>query len=149
MILNPARLYEGCPPGIFAYYKLRLLEHYLLKPLAEVWDFTITSAYRSTTQDAALYALDPARAARKAKGVSQHIFGEAVDIVPKGSITDCYLWCVDNLRPWQAILEYHGRRPECIHLSLPSERPEIVQKRLLFYEGLWRNFDGPLPPAVA
>lgn len=130
-------------------YKLRLLEHFILGPLGEVWDVTITSAYRDAIDQAGLYALDPARAPRKAKGVSQHVLGEAVDIIPKGKMEDCYLWCVDHLRPWQAILEYEGSKPECIHLSIPSEKRETVRKRLLFYEGMWRNFDGALPGRAA
>ena len=156
MILNPSRLFESVPPGTHQAHSLRMLEHFILKPLGEVWDVTITSAYRNMTQQAGLYALDQARSPRKAKGISQHVLGEAVDVVPqlKGvppaeALEDCFLWCLDHLRPWQAILEYHGTRPECIHLSIPSERPEIVAKRLLFYDGLWRNYDGVLPQASA
>jgi hypothetical protein len=149
MITNPNRLYEGCPQDSVEYYKLRLLDHFILRPLGEIWSATITSAYRAPLAQAELFSTDPARAARKAKGVSQHTLGEAVDLVPVGreekAFTDLYLWCLDNLRPWQAILEYDGSKPECIHLSIPSERPEIVQKRLLFYQGMWRNYEGTLP----
>ena len=145
MIRNPERLLQGCPPGTVQAYKLRLLEHFLLRPLSERWDITLTSAYRTATAQGALYALDQARAQRKAKGVSQHSLGEAVDFEPDGSITDCFLWCADRLRFWQLILEYDRTRPECIHLSLPSERPEIRRKTLLFYGGVWQNFDGRLP----
>ena len=99
MIRNPARLYEGCPPGVPLFYALRLIEHFFLEPLGQVWNVTITSAYRNQTRQAGLYATDPIKAARKAKGVSQHTLGEAVDFVPEGSITDCYLWCLDHLRP--------------------------------------------------
>jgi hypothetical protein len=155
MIKNPSRLLENCPPGTHQAHSLRVLEHFLLNPLGEVWDVMVTSAYRSMTQQAGLYALDEARSARKAKGISQHVLGEAIDAVPerKGltpeqALEECFLWCVEHLRPWQAILEYKGSRPECIHLSIPSERPEIVQKRLLFYDGLWRNYDGTLPGAA-
>lgn len=145
MIINLPRLYEGCPPATIHHYKLRLVNHFLLKPLGEVWDILITSAYRSEASQASLFVGDSARIARKAKGISQHTLGEAVDFVPKGSMEECFQWCLDHLRPWQAILEYEGEKPECIHLSLPSERMEIVSKRLLFYNGLWRNFDGTLP----
>ena len=145
MILNPARLYEGCPPGVAQQYSLRLVEHFLLEPLGQVWDITITSAYRNQTAQSGLYALDPAKAARKAKGISQHVLGEAVDFVPEGSMTDCYLWCLDHLRPYQALLEYDKTGPECIHLSIPSTIETIKSKRLLFVGGLWRVFDGTFP----
>lgn len=145
MIVNPSRLYQDCPPATIQYYKLRLVDYFLLKPLGEVWDAMISSAYRSEANQVNLYQGDEARIARKAKGVSQHTLGEAVDIVPKGSMEECFQWCVDHLRPWQAILEYVGTKPECIHLSLPSERLEIVSKRLLFYNGLWRPYSGELP----
>lgn len=151
MILNPARLLEGCPPASIACYKLRLLEHYLLRPLADVFDFTVPSAYRSTIDNAALYALDPERAARKARGISQHVLGEAADIVPVGrTFKECFLWIAEHLRPWQLILEAGPKgRWECIHLSLPSERQEIAAKRLLFYGGEYRNFDGTFPDEAA
>ena len=145
MIRNPARLYEGCPPGVAQFYGLRLIEHFLLEPLGQVWDVTITSAYRNQTAQDGLYAMDAAKVARKAKGVSQHVLGEAVDFVPDGSMTDCYLWCLDHLHPYQALLEYGKTGPECIHLSIPSQIETIKSKRLLFVGGLWRPFDGTFP----
>ena len=145
MIRNPSRLYEGCPPGLPQHYALRIIEHFLLAPLGEVRDLTITSAYRSQTVQSGLYALDPAKAARKAKGISQHILGEAVDFVPEGDMQECFLWCLDHLRPWQAILEYDAAGPEVIHLSIPSSIETIRSKRLLHVGGLWRDFDGTFP----
>jgi len=44
VILNPARLFETVPPGTQQAHSLRVLEHFLLKPLGEVWDVTITSS---------------------------------------------------------------------------------------------------------
>lgn len=134
MIRNLNRLYEGCPPATFQWYKLRLLEHFLLAPLAAVWDFAITSAYRSQAAQSGLYSLNPKLAARKATGTSQHSLGEAADIVPEGDIKAGFLWCVDNLRPWQLILEYQEGQPKLIHLSLPSEHAEIQPRRLLFVD---------------
>ena len=145
MILNRSRLLDGCPPGTLQAYKLRLLGHFLLDPIGQAWDITLTSAYRSETAQAGLYALVPKKAARKAKGISQHSLGEAADFVPKGSLTDCFLWCFDNLEPWQLILEYDDTVPECIHVSIPSEHTEIQSKRLLFYNGLWMPFTGTFP----
>jgi|SRR6266850_91623 len=134
MIRNPARLLEGCPPGMIQTYKLRLVEHFLLVPLAMVWDFTITSAYRNAASQAGLYSLDPKLAARKAKNTSQHVLGEAVDVIPEGDLEKCYVWCLENLRPWQVILEYEKGAPRLIHLSLPSEHTEILSKRLLYWD---------------
>lgn len=150
MIANPARIYEGCPPGTVQMYKLRLVDHFLLQPLGEAWDVRVTSAYRSQTAQSALYALDDQRSGRKAKGVSQHSLGEAVDVVtePVGHLLACFEWCLKHLRPWQAILEYAGTRPECIHLSLPSEVVTIQAKRLLWYDGRWLTFEGQFPQLV-
>lgn len=151
MIRNLTRLREGCPPAAPAFYKLRILEHFLLEPLGQNFDLTIISAYRSRANQAGLYALDPKLAARKAKGVSQHVLGEAVDFVPDGDLTACFLWCLDHLRPWQAILEYERGKPRLIHLSIPSERPEIKWKRLLYLDpegpepGHFENFMGTFP----
>jgi len=139
MIHNLSRLYDGCPPGIEAYHRLRLIEWFLLKPLGEVWGVTITGAYRTTQAQAALTV------AQKAKGTSQHTLGEAIDFVPDGSMSECYTWCLDNLRPYQALLEYGNGRPICIHLSIPSVVDTIVSKRLLFVDGLWRPFAGVFP----
>lgn len=148
MIRNPSRLYDGCPPVPQLHFKLRLIDHFLLGPLGAAWDVEITSAYRSTTAQAALYALDEARAQVKAKGISQHVLAEAVDVVPaNGDFEGCFRWCLDRLLPWQAILEYAGDKPECIHLSLLSEIETIAEKRLLFYRGQWLNFDGTFPGA--
>jgi len=138
MIINPQRLYEGCPPGTIQAYKLRLLEHFMLRPLAEAWDITVTSAYRSISAQNAMVSN------RKAKGTSQHSLGEAADFVPKGDMLKCFVDC-QGLRPHQLILEYDGIKPDCIHISMPSEHADILPKTLLFYNGLWRNFDGTFP----
>jgi hypothetical protein len=134
MIRNPGRLFDGCPPGTLQAYKLRVLEHFLLAPLGAAWDLSIGRAYSSAAGQAALYAMDPKRAARKAKGTSQHCLGEAVDVTPEGDIQECFLWCLEHLRPWQAILEYERGKPKLIHLSIPSDHPEIVSKRLLYLD---------------
>ena len=54
MIANPQRLYKNVPPGTVQAYKLTLLNHFFLEPLAKVYDFTITSAYRSIDDQANL-----------------------------------------------------------------------------------------------
>lgn len=131
------------------------MEHFLLAPLGAAWDVTITSAFRNGIDNGGLYALDPKRAARKAKGVSQHVLAEAIDFTIRGAdLRDCFTWCLAHLRPFQAILEYHEGRPECIHLSLPSEIDTIAAKRLLFIDppgpeiGHYENFTGAFPEAA-
>ncbi len=138
MIRNPSRLYDGSP-DIIILHRLRLIEWFLLKPLAEVWDITITSSYRTPAVQAALPA------GVKAKGISQHTLGEAVDFVPVGSMTECYVWCLDHLRPWQALLEYKDSAPSCIHLSIPSVQEHIISKRLIFSGGVWQTWTGTFP----
>ena len=138
MIRNPSRLYDGSPDIIIAH-RLRLIDWYLLKPLGEVWDVTITSAYRTPQAQAALTV------AAKAKGISQHTLGEAFDFVPAGSMTECYEWCLKYLRPWQALLEYKNGAPSCIHLSIPSSIETIVSKRLIFAGGVWTPYTGTFP----
>ena len=138
MIRNPSRLFQGSPDMIIAH-RLRLIDHYLLKPLAEVWDITITSGYRTPAAQAGLTV------AAKAKGISQHTLGEAVDIVPAGSMQECYVWCVEHLRPWQLLLEYANSAPSCIHMSIPSSIETIVAKRLIFSGGVWTPYTGTFP----
>ena len=138
MIRNHSRLFQGSPDIIIAH-RLRLIEWFLLKPLAEAWDFTITSAYRTPQSQAALPA------GVKAKGISQHTLGEAVDVVPDGSMTECYEWCLEYLKPFQALLEYAKGKPSCIHLSIPSSVEGIVSKRLIYSGGVWTPYTGTFP----
>ena len=138
MLRNPSRLYEGSP-DIIILHRLRLIEWFLLRPLAETWDITITSAYRTPQAQAALTV------AAKAKGISQHTLGEAFDFVPAGSMQDCYVWCLEHLRPFQALLEYKGGAPSCIHLSIPSVQETIISKRLIFAGGVWQPWTGTFP----
>ena len=137
MIRNPSRLYDHQPAdNERARHSLRLIDHFLLRPLGEAWDITITSAYRTPAAQAALTV------AAKAKGVSQHTLGEAVDVVPTGDMKACYVWCIEHLRPWQALLEYAAGVPSCIHLSIPSSIETIVSKRLIFSGGVWQPYTG-------
>ena len=138
MIRNPSRLYDGSP-DIIILHRLRLIDWYLLKPLAETWDIMITSAYRTPQAQAALPA------GVKAKGISQHPLGEAVDFVPDGDMKACYVWCLEHLRPFQALLEYKGAAPACIHLSIPSSVEGIVSKRLVYAGGVWTQYAGTFP----
>lgn len=156
MIRNPSRLYQGCPAVPAMRHSLKLIEWFILAPLGAVWDAEITRAYSSATGQAALYALDPKRAARKAKGTSQHVLAEAVDFIVHGTdLRDCFVWCLEHLRPYQAILEYAEGRAECIHLSIPSTVESIVSKRLLFIDpsgpepGHYQTFEGTFPPEAA
>ena len=146
MIANPQRLMKGVPPITIQHYKLLLVEHFLLKPLAEVFDFTITSAYRTIDGQANLVDgrgnLVPA--AKKAKGVSQHVLGEAVDIDSRHN-KRMYLWLLEHARPWQIILYFELGKTGGIHISIPSENEAIAEKQLLNIDGQWQWYRGDFP----
>ncbi len=147
MILNPHRLMQGVGPGMPASHALRLIEHFFVGPLSEQFDFYLTSAWRSSGQQASLtdsagVAVDPTR---KAKGLSQHELGEAIDFVPqdRAELLAMWEWSLEHLRPWQAILELDA--PRCIHLSLPSVSEVVKPKRLMHFGKAWQFWKGEYP----
>lgn len=146
MIANPQRLMKNVPPGIVQYYKLGLVNHFILEPLAEVFDFTITSAYRTFNRQANLTDAsgNVVPASKKAKGVSQHCMGEAVDIDGRHN-KRMYLWILEHLRPWQIILYFELGKTGGIHISIPSENKTIDQKSLLNVDGAWQWYRGEFP----
>lgn len=143
MITNPQRLYKNVPPGTVQAYKLTLLRHFFLEPLAKVYDFSITSAYRSINDQADLTDSSgkPVSALKKAKGISQHCMGEAVDIDGE-KCREMYQYIIEHLHPWQVILYFEDGKENGIHISMPSENETIVSKRLLNVDGEWRWFRG-------
>ena len=146
MISNPQRLMKGVPPITIQHYKLGLVNHFYLKPLAEVFDFEITSAWRNLAAQANLTYADGTKVPedKKAKGVSQHCEGEAVDIDGKHN-KRMYLWLLEHTRPWQIILYFEEGRTGGIHISIPSERPEVQQKSMLNVDGRWQWYRGEFP----
>ena len=146
MIANPNRLMKGVPPGTIQAYKLGLINHFVLLPLGGVFDFAITSAYRNLDAQANLKdsAGKPIPKAKKAKGISQHCLGEAVDIDGRHN-KRMYLWILDNLRPWQTILYFEQGRTTGVHVSIPSENEIIVSKSLLNVDGGWSWYRGEFP----
>ena len=148
MILNPDRLMQGVGVAMPASFPLRVMKHMFVDPLSEQFDFYLTSAWRSSGQQASLtdsagVAVDPTR---KAKGLSQHELGEAVDFVPQdpAELLGLWEWCLEILHPWQAILELDG--PRCIHLSIPSVSEAVKSKRLMHFGKAWHFWKGEYPP---
>jgi len=152
MIANPQRLWKCVPPGTVQAYKLELVDHFLLKPLAKQFGFTITSAYRSIDTQANL--LDSAGNKvpdyKKAKGISQHCTGEAVDVDAGNSHKNkaLFQYAIEHLAPWQIILYLEEGAATSVHLSIPSENETIVQKQLLNVDGAWRWFRGDFQDVV-
>jgi len=146
MITNPERLMKGVPPGTVQAYKLELCDHFVLKPLAQHFDFTITSAYRSIDAQANLRDASGNKVPdyKKAKGVSQHCMGEAVDI-DGAKCREMYLYLIEHLQPWQVILYFELGKEAGVHFSIPSENETIVQKRLMSVDGQWKWFRGEFP----
>ena len=146
MITNPDRLLKGVPPITVQHYKLLLVEHFLLKPLAEVFDFTITSAYRTLNRQANLTDAsgNTVPETKKAKGVSQHCMGEAVDIDGRHN-RRMYMWLLEHARPWQLILYLEEGKTSGLHISIPSENEAIQQKTLLNVDGDWQWYRGEFP----
>ena len=111
-----------------------------------MFDFTITSAYRTIDGQANLVDgrgnLVPA--AKKAKGVSQHVLGEAVDIDGRHN-KRMYLWILENARPWQLIMYLEEGKTAGLHISIPSENPAVEQKTLLNVDGTWQWYRGEFP----
>ena len=108
-----ARTCTGAPnePDDRAREKLLYLASFILEPIRARWGrVRVSSAYRSPAVN------------RKVGGAaeSQHLFGEAADIVPaEAPLEDVYLWIVEHshMAFGQCILE--RRANEWIHLSLP------------------------------
>ncbi len=82
MITNPQRLYQDCPPGAPHYYRLRLVDHYIVKPLGRLYELTISGALRQQVEQANLLYADGTKVPEedKAKGTSQHTLGEVADL---------------------------------------------------------------------
>jgi len=147
MIHNPTRIYNGVPPHGMHEYKLRLLTRHLLEPVADRFNLTITSGYRTLEQQSNLTDasgnLVPANV--KAKKISQHCLGEAVDFVADFPLA-CYKWMNENLHPWVMILYYRKTFPSHIHMSmLPEKTDNRGERRLLNIDGTYKVFTGSFP----
>lgn len=116
-------------PGQAELEKLLYLCQYILQPLRDkfgpVW---ITSGFRSRQVN------------EKIGGAltSQHLLGEAADIVPiDAPIDDVFGWAKDNLRYGQIILEKKDDA-RWIHISLPRVEKQNMQA-MTFNEGIYTN----------
>jgi len=154
VISNRSRLYENCPPAAPGFYSLRLVDHFFIEPLHTRFDLTITGAWRSINTQANLTYADgtPVPADQKAKGTSQHCYGEATDVSGADDVLRrAWLFALKELRPWQAIL-YMTLKPEgpvwiatSMHLSIPSVVETVESKRLLNIGGKYRWWRGDFP----
>jgi hypothetical protein len=150
MITNPLRLFKNVPPGGAELYKMQLLEHFYVKPLGKLFDFTITSALRSLSTQANLVdsSGNPVSSSKKAKGISQHCLAESFDVDGNDSNKDIFLYTLENLFPWQIILYYEDGIATSVHISMPSENENIEQKTLLNIDGTYHWFSGEFPEAM-
>jgi len=97
-------------PTVVEAQKLLYLAQYILQPIRDKWGpVIVTSGYRSFDVNKAVGGSE----------TSQHMGGEAADIVPvKAIMEDVFVWMVDNLTFGQAIFEQKGG-DWWIHASLP------------------------------
>ena len=102
-------------PGEVELDKLLYLAVYILQPIRDKFNCAvhINSGFRSKQVNTAI------------KGVltSQHMKGEAADIVPDHNIKEVFEWAKANLKYGQIILETknlpNGSSNQWIHISLP------------------------------
>lgn len=147
MTYNQTMLFGGCPPGTPHYYKLRLLDCYVLKVLEKHFRVIVTSGWRpQQTQDTLTYADGrPVPASVKAKGVSQHVLGEAFDFTEE-NMPACFVWCVKNLAYCQLIIYFEEGIAQSMHVSMLSERvPPVKRKTLVYSDGKAHHWTGHFP----
>ncbi len=98
-------------PDWRATEKLLYLASFILEPIRERWGrVRVTSAYRSPAVNRIVGGA----------ASSQHLSGEAADIVPvDASVEDVYRWVVEEGRLAFGQCIFERRANEWIHLSLP------------------------------
>ena len=97
------------PEGELPIQKMTYLGYYLLDPIKEQYpNMAISSAFRSPELNTLL----------KSHEKSQHLLGEAADIVIPRNTEEAYIWMKFHLTYGQLILERHNNK-EWIHISLP------------------------------
>jgi len=97
-------------PDSTSLEKLFILAYFILQPIRDRFGrVKINSGYRSPAVNAKI----------KGSLTSQHMAGEAADLVPlDAEIKEVYAWCRDNLKYGQLIFEDKGGS-QWIHISLP------------------------------
>lgn len=113
--------------------KLFYLANLVLQPIRNTWGrIHINSGFRSELVN------------KKIGGspTSQHMRGEAADIVPlDASIDDVFAWCRENLVFGQLILEsiiFNGADVRWIHISLPRQNKPNMHV-MAYNNGTYRN----------
>lgn len=113
-------------PGAAEIEKLQWLAEDLLQPIRDRFGaIDISSGFRSPAVNRAVGSKNP---------YSQHIKGEAVDFIPKASLTEVFDWIVkeSGLQFGQCIMERVGRKA-WIHISL--HRAGKPNQQALTYNG--------------
>lgn len=113
--------------------KLFYVANLLLQPIRNTWgSIHVNSGFRSELVN------------KKIGGspTSQHMEGEAADIVPlEASIDDVFTWCRQNLVFGQLILEtivFNGTDIRWIHISLPRQNKPNMQV-MAYKNGSYKN----------
>lgn len=116
-------------PDVREQEKLLYLCQCILQPIRDLWgSITVTSGFRSWKVNEAIGG---------AKS-SQHLYGEAADIIPQQEkIDDVFRWCINNLKFGQCIRESKNSK-EWIHVSLPRLNKDN-QEALIFENGIYRR----------
>jgi hypothetical protein len=120
-------------PGEIQAEKLLYVTNMLLQPIRDQWGrVRVHSGFRSEFVNEKVGG-SPA---------SQHMKGEAADIVPlDASIDDVFTWCRQNLVFGQLILESKSRDGadvRWIHVSLPRRGKPNMQA-MAFKDGVYKN----------
>ena len=128
------------PEGATDYerYKLRLLRHFLLEPIADDYDIIITSGRRTHKQQMSLPV------SKRSKGTSQHELSEAVDFVIMSAslMEEAYRVIYETLGWWQLFIYFEDGVAQHLHMSMPSEMLTKKSKALYNANGKWFHYDG-------
>ena len=116
--------------GTDSSQKLYYLCQFILQPIRDKFGRTvISSGYRSPEVNDAV----------KGSLSSQHIRGEAADIVPVNApLYDVYAWISSNLNYGQSILY---SRSNFIHISMPRLLKDN-KENLICENGIYKNWEG-------
>lgn len=126
----------GAPnaPDERATEKLLYLASFILQPIRDRWGLIrVTSGYRSPAVNLKVGG----------QASSQHLFGEAADIIPLGArITDVYRWIAEESRIAFGQCIYESRGNDWIHISLPRTGRRNREALLSPEPGLFLKFNG-------
>ena len=146
MITNAARIFHGAVLGTPEHYAITLVKFYIVDPTARHFDLTITSAVRSPYQQRKLTdaAGNPIPASKKARNVSQHVRGEAIDFSCP-DMPAAFQFIDKNIPTWQLFLYIEEGRPRSIHASIPPRGRTSGAKTQMNVDGTWKLYEGTIP----